>query len=55
MSSTFTREEIEKELKSILVEDFEINESKITPDANLFEDFTLKKRFLLITSNKSEQ
>ena len=38
MSSTFTREEIEKELKSILVEDFEINESKITPDANLFED-----------------
>ena len=38
MSSGFTREEIAKELKDILVEDFEIEESRITPDANLFED-----------------
>ena len=38
MSSGFTREEIAKELKNILVEDFEIEESRITPDANLFED-----------------
>ncbi len=38
MSSKFTREEIEKELKDILVNDFEIDEAKITPDANLFED-----------------
>lgn len=38
MGSKFTREEIEKELKDILVNDFEIDEAKITPDANLFED-----------------
>ena len=38
MSSGFTREEIAKELKDILVEDFEIEESRITPDANLFEE-----------------
>lgn len=38
MTSGFTREEIAKELKDILVEDFEIEESRITPDANLFED-----------------
>ena len=38
MGSKFTREEIEKELKGILVNDFEIDEAKITPCANLFED-----------------
>lgn len=38
MSAKFSREEIEKELINILVTDFEIDETKITPDANLFED-----------------
>ena len=38
MGSKFTREDIAKELKDILVEDFEIDEARITPDANLFED-----------------
>ena len=38
MGSEFTREDIAKELKDILVEDFEIDEARITPDANLFED-----------------
>ena len=38
MGSEFTREDIAKELKDILVEDFEIDETRITPDANLFED-----------------
>ncbi len=38
MGSEFTREDIAKELKDILVEDFEIDAARITPDANLFED-----------------
>ncbi len=38
MGSEFTREDIAKELTDILVEDFEIDAARITPDANLFED-----------------
>lgn len=38
MSAKFSREEIQNELKSILINDFEIDESKIVSDANLFED-----------------
>lgn len=38
MGAKFSREEIQKELKNILVNDFEIDESKIIPEANLFED-----------------
>ncbi len=38
MGTAFSREEIEKELKNILVNDFEIDESEILPDADLFED-----------------
>ena len=38
MGAAFSREEIEKELKNILVNDFEIDESEILPDADLFED-----------------
>lgn len=37
----YTREEIFNKLKSILVEDFEIEENKIQPDTNLFEDLEL--------------
>lgn len=36
--SSISREEILKELTNILVDDFEIEKSKIKPDANLFED-----------------
>ena len=38
MGTAFSREEIEKELKNILVNDFEIDEAEILPDADLFED-----------------
>ena len=38
MGAKFSREEIQKELKNILVNDFEIDETKIIPEANLFED-----------------
>lgn len=38
MGAKFSREEIQEELKNILVNDFEIDESKIIPEANLFED-----------------
>lgn len=38
MSAKFSREEILNQLKDILVNDFEIDEEKITDDANLFED-----------------
>ncbi len=38
MSNKYTRDEILKELKNILVNDFEIDENKILPEANLFED-----------------
>lgn len=34
----YSREQILEELKRILAEDFEIEEEKITPQANLFED-----------------
>ncbi len=38
MGAKFSREQIQEELKNILVNDFEIDESKIIPEANLFED-----------------
>lgn len=38
MSNKYTRDEILKELTNILVNDFEIDENKILPEANLFED-----------------
>ncbi len=38
MSNKYSREDILKELTKILVNDFEIEEEKITPEANLFED-----------------
>ncbi len=41
MSKQFTKEEIFAKLKEILVEDFEIDEDIIVPDANLFEDLEL--------------
>lgn len=36
MSEKFTKENILKQLTSILVEDFEIDEKQITPEAHLF-------------------
>lgn len=41
MNKTFTRQEINDKLKEILVEDFEIDEDKISPEANLFVDLEL--------------
>ena len=41
MSEKFTKENILKQLTSILVEDFEIDEKQITPEAHLFEDLDL--------------
>ena len=41
MSNKYTKEEIFDTLKSILVDDFEIDEDMIKPDANLFEDLEL--------------
>ncbi len=41
MSEKLTREDILKELTSILVEDFEIDEKQITPEADLFQDLDL--------------
>ncbi len=41
MSNKYTKEEIFDKLKSILVDDFEIDEDMIKPDANLFEDLEL--------------
>ncbi len=38
MSVKHTKEDILNELRTILVNDFEIGEEKIVPDANLFED-----------------
>ena len=38
MGAKFSREDILNELTNILVNDFEIDGEKITPDANLFED-----------------
>lgn len=39
--SKFTREEIYNKLSEILVDDFEIEESLVKPEANLFEDLEL--------------
>ena len=36
-----TRQEIEKTIKDILVADFEVDESKLTPDVNLFTELDL--------------
>ena len=41
MSEKFTKENILKQLTSILVEDFEIDEKQITTEAHLFEDLDL--------------
>ena len=41
MAKQFTREEISEKLTEILTDDFEIDEEKITPDANLFQDLEL--------------
>lgn len=41
MAKEFTREDIINELRNILVDDFEINEELIKPEANLFEDLEL--------------
>lgn len=38
MAKPFTKEQIEAKLKEILVSDFEIDEAKILPSANIFED-----------------
>ncbi len=38
MAKPFTKEQIEAKLKEILVSDFEIDEKKIVPSANIFED-----------------
>ena len=38
MAKKYTREQIFDRLKSILVDDFEIEPEKIAADANLFED-----------------
>ena len=66
----YTRDEIFDKLKSILVEDFEIEEEKIQAETNLFEDLELdsidavdlavilqgfhKRKSLRKTSNKLE-
>lgn len=39
--SKYTKEEILKKLTNILVEDFEIDENLIKPEAKLFEDLEL--------------
>lgn len=41
MSGKYTKETIQEKLTDILVTDFEIDKSKITPEANLFEDLDL--------------
>ena len=41
MGTKYSKEEIFDELKNILIEELEINESDITLDANLFEDLDL--------------
>ena len=38
MASNYTKDNIFNYLKSVLVEDFEINETMIHNDANLFKD-----------------
>ena len=41
MGTKYSKEKIFDELKNILIEELEINESDITLDANLFEDLDL--------------
>lgn len=41
MNKTYTYDEIMNKLKEILVDDFEIDESAVVPEANLFEDLEL--------------
>ena len=41
MSKEYTKEEIFEKLKSILVEDFELDSDLIKPEANLFENLEL--------------
>lgn len=41
MAKEFTRDDILNKLTEILVEDFEISEDLIKPEANLFEDLEL--------------
>lgn len=41
MSKNFTYNEIMERLTDILVDDFEIERSLVTPEANLFEDLEL--------------
>ena len=41
MAEKFTKEQIFDELKKVLVEELEIAEKDIMPDANLFEDLDL--------------
>ena len=41
MNKSFTYDEIMDKLTEILVEDFEIDKSTITPSANLFDDLEL--------------
>ena len=41
MNKSFTYDEIMDKLTEILVEDFEIDKSIITPSANLFDDLEL--------------
>ncbi len=38
MSNNYSKEEIAEKLKEIMVNDFEISEDLITPEANLFKD-----------------
>ncbi len=38
MAKPYTKEQIEEKLREILINDFEIDENKITKDANLFEE-----------------
>ena len=41
MSKEYTREEIYNKLHEILVQEFEIDEELVKPEANLFEDLEL--------------
>lgn len=41
MSNQYSREEIYNKLKEILVDEFEISQDLVTPEANLFEDLEL--------------
>lgn len=41
MSNQYSREEIYNKLKEILVDEFEISQDLVNPEANLFEDLEL--------------